>query len=146
MSKRAAHPMRFGWAMLAMAITTPVWAHHSAAGYDLTKTLSAQATLKEFRWGAPHSAAVFMIKGQDGKPEDMTVACGSPAMFVKQGFMPKDFQIGDKMEITWHPAISGHLGGMLASAKFPNGRVFKDVEFAPGLTPSDVLNQADTAK
>jgi hypothetical protein len=24
--------------------------------------------------------------------------------------------------------------------------VFKDVEFAPGLTPSDVLKQADTAK
>jgi len=80
--------------------------HHSAAGYDLSKTLSAQATLKEFRWSAPHSAAVFTIKGPDGKPEDMTVASGSPAMFVKQGFMPKDFQIGDKMEISWHPALS----------------------------------------
>lgn len=146
MSKRAAYPVRFVWSMLAMAITAPVSAHHSAAGYDLSKTLSAQATLKEFRWGAPHSAAVFTIKGPDGKPEDMTVASGSPSMFVKQGFNPKDFQIGDKMEITWHPAISGHLGGMLASVKFPNGRVFKDVEFAPGLTPSDVLKQADTAK
>jgi hypothetical protein len=49
--------------MLAMAITAPVSAHHSAAGYDLSKTLSAPA--------------------------------------------------GDKMEISWHPTKSGHLGGML---------------------------------
>jgi hypothetical protein len=76
----------------------------------------------------------------------MTVASGSPAMFVKQGFQPKDFQIGDKMEISWHPTKSGHLGGMLASVKFPNGRVFKDVEFAPGLVTDDVLKQADTAQ
>jgi len=27
-----------------------VWAHHSFAGYDMTKTLTAEATLKEFRW------------------------------------------------------------------------------------------------
>ena len=68
MHKRAVRPERFVWSMLAMAITAPVWAHHSAAGYDLSKTLSAQATLKEFRWSAPHSAAVFTIKGPDGKP------------------------------------------------------------------------------
>ena len=146
MNRRAVRLERLVWSMVAMAITAPVWAHHSAAGYDLSKTLSAQATLKEFRWGAPHSAAVFVIKGPDGKPEDMTVASATPAMFVKQGFMPKDFQIGDKMEITWHPAKSGHLGGMLASVKFPNGRVFKDVEFAPGVSNSDVLKQADTAQ
>ena len=150
MNRRAVRPERLVWSILAMAmamtITAPVWAHHSAAGYDLSKTLSAEATLKEFRWSSPHSAAVFVIKGPDGKIENMTVASGSPSMFVKQGFQPKDFQIGDKVEITWHPTKSGHLGGMLASVKFPDGRVFKDVEFAPGLTPSDVLNQAEKAQ
>jgi hypothetical protein len=132
--------------MLAMAITTPLWAHHSAAGYDMAKTLSSEATIKEFRWGAPHSSAVFMVKGPDGKVDAMTVAAGSPAMFVKQGFQPRDFQVGDKVQITWHPSISGHPGGMLASVRFPNGRVFKDVEFAPGAVPGEVLNQADTAQ
>jgi hypothetical protein len=75
----------------------------------------------------------------------MTVASATPAMFVEQGFKPKDFQIGDKMEISWHPTKSGHLGGMLASMKFPDGRVCKDVEFAPGLGNSDVLKPAETA-
>ena len=145
MNRRAGRPERFRWSILAMAITAPVWAHHSAVGYDLSKTVSAEATLKEFRWSSPHSEAIFVIKGPDGKAEDMTVASATPAMFVKQGFKPKDFQIGDKMEISWHPAKSGHLGGMLASMKFPDGRVFKDVEFAAGLGTSDVLKQAETA-
>ena len=146
MNRRAVRPERLVWSMLAMAITAPVWAHHSAVGYDLSKTLTAEATLKEFRWGSPHSAAVFVIKGPDGKAEDMTVASATPAMFVKQGFKPKDFQVGDKMEISWHPAKSGHLGGMLASMKLPNGRVFKDVEFAPGLRSRVAAQQAETAQ
>lgn len=145
MNERAVRPERLLWSMVVMAITAPVWAHHSFAGYDTSKTLSAQATLKEFRWSSPHSAAVFVIKGSNGKPEDMTVATASPSMFVRQGFKPKDFQIGDKMEITWHPAKNGKLGGILATVKFPNGRVFSDGEIASGLQKSDVLKQVETA-
>ena len=148
MNRRAVCPGRFVWAMLVMAITAPVWAHHSFAGYDMTKTLTAEATLKEFRWGAPHSSAVFMIKGPNGNAEEMTVAAGGPSMFFKQGFKPRDFQVGDKMEISWHPSTSGHIGGMLASMKLPNGHVFKDAEVDPG-TPfasSIGAKQAETAQ
>jgi hypothetical protein len=130
--------------MVAMAITAPVWAHHSATGYDYSKTLSAEATIKEFRWVSPHSSVVFVIKGPDGQPENMTVTSATPAMFAKQGFTPKDFHVGDKVDISWHPAKSGHLGGALASMKLPNGRVFKDVEF--GTAGNLAAQQADSAK
>lgn len=146
MNKRAVRPERLLWSMVAMAITAPVWAHHSFAGYDTSKTVSAAATLKEFRWSSPHSAAVFTVKGPSGKSADMTVASASPSMFVRQGFKPKDFQIGDKMEISWHPAKNGKLGGHLTSVKFPNGRVFNDSEVAPGLKQSDVLKQVESAQ
>jgi len=36
------------------------------------------------------------------------------------------------MEISWHPSTSGHLGGMLAGMKLPNGHEFKDTEADPG--------------
>ena len=96
----------------------------------MSKTLTAPATIKEFRWGAPHSTAVMVIKGPDGKPQEITVQCGAPTMFVKQGFAPKDFRAGDKVDIGWHPSKSGIPGGVLASLKLPDGRAFKDVEFA----------------
>ena len=96
----------------------------------MTKTLSAPATIKEFRWGAPHSSAVFTIKGKDGKPENVTIASAAPTMFVKQGFKPKDFRVGDQVEIVWHPTRSGKSGGIISTIKLPDGRTFKDTEFA----------------
>ena len=114
---------------LLLILATPVLAHHSFAGYDMTKTLTSNATLKEFRWGAPHSSAVFVIK-KDGKDESLMLASGTPSMFVRQGFRPKDFKAGDRVEISWHPSRSGAIGGSLATIKLPDGRTFKDVEFS----------------
>ncbi|HEY5755972.1 MAG TPA: DUF6152 family protein [Steroidobacter sp.] len=139
MQKRATALRVFLWPMLLMAIAAPVSAHHSFAGYDMSKTSNAQATIKEFRWGAPHSAAVFVIKGSDGKQQEVTVASAAPSMFVKQGFKPKDFRVGDKVEISWHPSRSGATGGILSTLKLPDGRVFKDTEFA-------AINAAEAAK
>lgn len=126
-----------GQILLMMAMVAPVWAHHSAVGYDRSKTIGAHATLKEFRWGAPHSTAVFEIQTAGGKVQEITVASAAPSMFFKQGFKPRDFKAGDNMDITWHPARSGIPGGQLASVKLADGRTFKDTEF---------LGTADNAK
>jgi len=125
--------VKLGWsAILAAGLAAPLSAHHSFAGYDLSKTMTAPATLKEFRWGAPHSMVVFTIKGADGKPQDVTMASASPAALARQGFKPRDFKSGDKMEITWNPSKSGAIGGQLKSMKLPDGRKFNDAEFGPG--------------
>lgn len=118
--------------LILIAAAGLVSAHHSLAGYDITKVLSAEATLKEFRWGAPHSAVVFVIKGVDGKPQEVSMASASPAALTRQGFKLRDFKKGDKMEITWHPSRSGAIGGALAKMKLADGRTFNDEEFAPG--------------
>jgi hypothetical protein len=123
----------FGWSvMLAAGWAAPVTAHHSFSGYDMSKTLSAPATLKEFRWGAPHSSVVFVVKGPNGKPQEVSMASASPAAFAKQGFKPRDFKVGDKMQISWHPSKSGATGGALAGMMLPDGRKFGDTEFGPG--------------
>jgi hypothetical protein len=114
---------------LALALSAPVLAHHSFVGYDMGKTLTTKAVLKEFRWGAPHSTAVFTIKGTDGKELDMTIASATPSMFIKQGFSPRDFKVGDAVDVAWHPARNGNLGGALAGITLPDGRTFKDTEF-----------------
>lgn len=130
MQKRSVIPRLCGWVLLTLAIAAPVSAHHSFAGYDITQNRTAQATIKEFRWGAPHSSAVFIIKGPDGKPEQITIASAAPTTYVKQGFKPKDFRAGDKVEIVWHPTRAGKPGGIISMIKLPDGRTFKDTEFA----------------
>jgi hypothetical protein len=97
------------WQLVAVAVAAPALAHHSAAGYDLTQIYSAQATIKEFRWGAPHSSGVFVVKGKDGKDQELTIATATPGALIKRGFKVKDFKVGEKVEIAWHPELDASL-------------------------------------
>ncbi len=124
----------FSWPMwwtLVAAFAAPVWAHHSAVAYDETKTYSTHAVLKEFRWGAPHSVAVFTSQDKDGKWLDFTVETAAPIVFFKQGFNPRDLKKGDSMDVTWHPAKLGS-GGLLVSLKLADGRTFKNAGLSSG--------------
>jgi Family of unknown function (DUF6152) len=112
-----------------MFLAASTSAHHSALGYDFTKTLSAHATLKEMLWSAPHSTLIFEIKTADGHIQELPLGGSAPGKFMKEGFNPRDFKVGDKLDVTWHPAVDGKLGGIVASITFPDGRVFKDSEF-----------------
>jgi len=38
-----------------MLIAIPIYAHHSGAGVDRTKTVIVEGTVKAFKWGNPHS-------------------------------------------------------------------------------------------
>jgi hypothetical protein len=120
------------WSTVAAGIglvAVPAVAHHSFAAYDMNKTAAAEGTLKEFRWGAPHSSMV-LIYMDGGKPKQMSIVSGSPLMFSKQGLTPRDFKRGDKVKVTFHPNISGQPGGAMASLKLPNGKSFSDSEAA----------------
>ena len=129
-------------AALASAIAVlPVSAHHSAAGYDLKKTLTAHATIKEFRWGAPHSSGIFVVKGPKGEEQEVPTSSASPGVFMRSGFNPKDFKVGEKVEITWHPTRSGKPGGILSSIKFADGREFNDQEFVKQIEALDAVDR-----
>ena len=110
-----------------IAIAEPALAHHSFAAYDMNQTATVSGTLKEFRWGAPHSSMVVIYLDK-GKEVQMSIVSGSPLMFSKQGLTPRDFKRGDKISVTYHPNISGLPGGALASLRLSNGKAFSDTE------------------
>ena len=117
-----------GTASLGLA-AVPATAHHSFAAYDMNQTLTAEGTLKEFRWGAPHSSMVLIYLDK-GKQAQMSIVSGSPLLFSKQGFNPRDFKRGDKVKVTYHPNISGQPGGAMVTLRLPSGRTFSDTEAA----------------
>ena len=111
---------------------TAASAHHSFNTYDMSKTVAVSGTLKEFRWGAPHSSMVLVYKDKKGATAQMSLISGSPLAFSKQGFAPRDFHKGDKVTLTYHPYVNGLPGGALASLTM-NGRTFSDAEAAAAI-------------
>jgi Family of unknown function (DUF6152) len=111
----------------ALAVA-PAFAHHSFGAYDMTRTETISGSLKEFRWGAPHSSMVLFYVGKNGKQQAMSVATGTPAALTRQGFTPRDFRSGDKVTITYHPNVSGGAGGALARLTLADGRIYRDNE------------------
>ncbi|MGA3158606.1 MAG: DUF6152 family protein [Steroidobacteraceae bacterium] len=122
-----------GWALpVAMALLVAesgAWAHHSFAMYDETKTLHAQATIKEFLWGAPHSSVSLVVMNDDGTTQTMTLQGAAPTTIVRQGFTPRDFHAGMKVEVSWHPLLDGRPGGALMGLKLEDGRIYLDNTF-----------------
>lgn len=122
---------RWGMApVLALAVLGggPAQAHHSFRAYDLTKSVAISATIKEFRWGAPHSSLIVMYKDANGQSSSMSLGSGSPTAFIKQGFQPRDFHIGDKVQVVYHPNVSGLPGGFMAKLTTADGRTYSDME------------------
>jgi hypothetical protein len=111
-------------ALLALWLLLPAaWAHHSDAAYDTNITLTVSGVIKDFDWSAPHSAVTLAYQDAKGQKE-LFVSTSSPAVIVGQGFSPRDFPVGAKVLVSYHPLRSGMPGGELVEMKFGDGRVF----------------------
>ncbi|EIZ80471.1 hypothetical protein WSK_1032 [Novosphingobium sp. Rr 2-17] len=121
---------RLGLCVAAMAVLAagPAKAHHSFNAYDMRKTKTVSATIKEFRWGAPHSSVAVIYVDKNKKQQVMSLISGSPLSFSKQGLAPRDFRSGDKVIVTYHPTTSGAPGGALAMLSVAGGKTYKDAE------------------
>lgn len=113
-------------------------AHHSFAAYDMDRAVSVSATVKQFRWGAPHSGIILIVKDAKGKEERLNLVTGLPISFVRQGITAKSVRPGDKVQVTYHPNKNGSPGGALSTLVLPDGRKYTDTEsFGAVQLPTD---------
>ena len=113
----------------------PALAHHSSAGVDEKQTLSADATLKQFAWSAPHAQIIVTYLDESGKEVELSVTTFAPGLLIRQGFSPKDFRRGDKIKLFWHANRSGSPGGILSKIVTADGRVMSGEALSGGPLP-----------
>jgi hypothetical protein len=76
---------------------------------------------------------VLIYKDKNGATARMSLISASPLAFSRQGFRPRDFHSGDRVEVTYHPNVNGRPGGVLATLTM-NGRTFTDTEAASAIS------------
>ncbi|HSQ96166.1 MAG TPA: DUF6152 family protein [Croceibacterium sp.] len=113
----------FKWLLLPLALlAAPVVAHHSYAMFDMTRIVTLDATITQFKWQNPHSFMEADIKTPDGT-EHWAIEMTAPNNLVQEGWKRTTVKPGDHVTIYVHPLRSGDKGGSFAGVKLADGRV-----------------------
>lgn len=126
-------------ALIAGLASAPVFAHHSFAMYDLTKTQTMTGVLVRYIPGSNHAQLVFDVVDasgkpvlENGKPARWGVETGSAVALARQGVTPKTFPTGTVFTVALHPLRDGRpfgaIAGLLISCgtAVPGGGCTKD--------------------
>jgi len=111
----------------------PLFAHHGAAAYDMSKPVVLKdATVTEFVWINPHPLIKADYKDEQGNVQHWTMEMGSTVSAQLLGWSRTTLNYGDVVTLyVWQ-----------AKTKVPVGR-FNKVVFADGTTMRDTQTGAD---
>ncbi len=87
----------------ASALAQVAFAHHSAAMFDHSRTVTYTGTVKQFQYTNPHSWLQVMVVGSDGASVEWGFEAEGPSTLKQAGIDAKTFQPGEKLTIVANP-------------------------------------------
>jgi Family of unknown function (DUF6152) len=109
--------------LITLLLSIPVFAHHSYAQFDSTKTLSYAGVVKEFQWTNPHIWIELMVTDDKGKEVQWSMEGEAPGVLKKRGWKINQLNEGDKITISFHPRRDGTTEGSVVDVTLPDGKV-----------------------
>jgi len=97
--------------------------HHSSSGIDRNGSVTVSGTVKEFRWGNPHSWIELEVVNAEGETELWNFEMNPPLYLIRDGFTRFILKPGDKIDVTARPFFDGRPGGIYMSVTLPDGTV-----------------------
>ena len=82
----------------------PAFAHHGAAAYDRSVTLTLKATVTEFIFRNPHIIISFDAADDQGKVVHWAAEGGSSSGLARRGWTWKTLKAGDQITVVGNPA------------------------------------------
>jgi hypothetical protein len=110
-------------ALLLASVVIPASAHHSAAPFDLTKSVSLQGTVERWNWANPHSWLYIRVVKADGSQEVWGLEAGSTGQLARSGWNAADMRPGDKVTVRAAPARDGNHIGLLNEVQLASGQI-----------------------
>jgi Family of unknown function (DUF6152) len=115
-------PAYFFVAASLMLGSLPLSAHHGAAEYDNTRTVSLQGTVTALQYLNPHALILFTVKDDKGQTAEWTAELQSPNLLSRRGWSRSTLKPGDQVVITGHPVKNGVKAMSAQKVVFTDGR------------------------
>jgi Family of unknown function (DUF6152) len=114
------------FASIIALLALPCVAHHSAAIFDASRSVTVHGTVKLFQWTNPHCWIQVLGAAPSGSSAaQWGIEMGSPSQLFRSGWRPGTLKPGDRVTIVVHPAKNGTKNGLFASAVRLNGAAFE---------------------
>jgi hypothetical protein len=113
--------MRVALTIGFLLISIPVWAHHGASEYDMTKIVTLRATVTELLFVNPHTLLTFTVKDDSGKAMEWQGELPSPNLLSRRGWSRSTLKPGDQVTVIGAPAKNGEKGMQVKKLVFPDG-------------------------
>ena len=116
-------------AVILLSLPLQLSAHHGAAIYDQTKTVTVTGTVTQFRFANPHVLIFAAVVGSDGKTVEWSGELTSPIRLARgeeEGGVKWTRDIikpGDRITLTGSPARNGAPALVLQRVVDGNGRL-----------------------
>ena len=119
---------RLIFALGALSLAAPAWAHHSAAMFDQGKTMTITGAVKDFKWLNPH-ASIEVVSMEGGTQKVWAIECSTPNILVRRGWSIHSLKAGDMVTVQAHPMRDGGQAGLAMTVTTPSGAVLKDHDY-----------------
>ena len=111
-----------GGALMIVAGTGLVQAHHSFAPFDMASQKTVTGTVKTVEWTNPHTWIWLDVPNEQGVVEPWGFEGMSPNYLARRGWTRTTLKAGDKITVSYRPLRDGSKGGMFVSTKLGDGR------------------------
>jgi hypothetical protein len=118
-------------ALLAVlgALSGPAQAHHTAAMFDTTKTVTITGPIKDVQWQNPHVYIEVVSADPDSSGKLWSIECSPPSILVRRGWSVHSLAVGDKISVQAHPLRDGGPAGYLMNVTTKAGAVLRDHDY-----------------
>jgi len=123
--------------ILAVAVSLPVWAHHSHGNYNTDTFIDLEGVVKEVHLVVPHSWVYLEVKdAKGGEPEVWALEATGRVGLEKIGVTRDYLKPGDTVKARCHKLRDGSNGCLLGFLKAKDGTV-KDWDGNNAKLPTD---------
>jgi hypothetical protein len=121
--------------LLLLSLCGSAFAHHGAAAYDRSVTLTLKATVTEYVFRNPHILISFDAPDDQGKVVHWVAEGGSPSGLARRGWTYKTVKVGDEITVVGNPAkgMEGRDARVMALTRviLANGEVVGQQSLTP---------------
>jgi hypothetical protein len=105
-----------------LLVSVPIFAHHGAASYDLSKMTTLKGSITSIQWMNPHAEIDIEVNDTTGKTQKYIVESVSPLGLSRIGWTKNLLKPGDEITVTGNLSKNGTHILRLKKIVFPTGK------------------------